>query len=147
MLLRQAGLASSTQFSAVMRAGAHPTRAAVSGVPMVEAFPNTFLGVLLPETVFSGGTLKPKRQAKFDWLYEAANREEVIHRVLEHLGWLETATGDRFVTERNHDLRAAFLCLLTAGFAYAGHRTGLGDDRRMGWLQPHDLWAGWRDNL
>ena len=49
--LRRAGEIASAQFTAVLRDKEISAGAAVPGVPMVEAFPNTFLGVLLPERV------------------------------------------------------------------------------------------------
>ncbi len=53
-------------------------------------------------------------------------------------------TVARLAAERDHDVRAAFVCLLTAGFADSGSVTVVGD--YLGgwfWLPPLRLWADW----
>ena len=50
----------------------------------------------------------------------------------------------RFAAERDHDIRAAYVCLLTAAVAHAGSATVVGD--YLGgwfWLPPLHLWADW----
>lgn len=109
----------------------------------MEAFPNTFLGVLLPAANYSH-SVKPQAQARSDWLYEAAREQGILDRLLGHLGWVEAETRARFLSERNHDLRAVLVCLLTAGFASAGTATVVGE--QVGgwfWLPPLKLWADW----
>jgi hypothetical protein len=142
--LRRAGELASTQFSAVLRPEALTSMRAIPGTPMVEAFPTAFLGVLLPAETFVDSLASEKRRQKSDWLYEAVVAQGVIDRLLEHLGWIERETAVRLSEERNHDIRAAFVCLMTAGFAAAGTATVIGDE--IGgwfWMPPIALWADW----
>lgn len=131
--LRHAGAAAGEQFSAVVRPGA----------PMVEAFPNTFLGVLLPEPTFKRWP-PPKKEPKSDWLYREAADHGVFGRLLGNLDWLDDGLSDRFASEGDHDIRAALVCLLTAGFANQGSAMVVGDP--VGgwfWLPPTHLWEPW----
>jgi hypothetical protein len=140
--LRRAGEIASAQFTAVLHGKEISAGAAVPGVPVVEAFPNTFLGVLLPERVYAPCT--KIKGAKSDWLYQACVAEGVFVRLVEALGWPLAPTVDRLASERNHDIRAALICLLTAGFASAGTAAVVGDAQGgWFWLPPVDLWADW----
>lgn len=124
--LREAGKTAAVQFCEVMRRDGVANPRALPGVPIVEAFPNTFLGVLLPAQTFDGsGTLKIRTRS--DWLYEAATGQGALQRLLEDLDWSEPGTAERFARERDHDIRAALVCLLTAGFASAGTAAIVGD--------------------
>lgn len=141
--LRNAGRVAATQFRSVMQHAPVIECQAFPEVAFVEAFPNTFLGVLLPAATFSR-SVKPRTQPRSDWLYEAVQEEGILERLLDRLGWMEGETRALFLGERNHDLRAALVCLLTAGFANAGTATVVGDE--VGgwfWLPPVDLWADW----
>lgn len=141
--LREAGKTAAVQFCEVMRRDGVANPRALPGVPIVEAFPNTFLGVLLPAQTFDGsGTLKIRTRS--DRLYEAATGQGALQRLLEDLDWSEPGTAERFARERDHDIRAALVCLLTAGFASAGTAAIVGDG--IGgwfWLPPLGLWAEW----
>jgi hypothetical protein len=107
-------------------------------VNYIISFPKTFLGVLLSDETFrKGGT--PRGGARSDWLFDAA-----IERLVAHLGWTGSSIEHRIESELNHDIRAALVCVLTAGFANAGTATVVGD--RLGgwfWLPPTELWADW----
>jgi hypothetical protein len=96
------------------------------GVPVVEAFPNAFLGVMLPENTYAAGG-GPARRSKSDWLYERALERGALGRVLRHLGWNDPGTRTWIETETNHERRAALICLLTAGLAHMGNATIVGD--------------------
>ncbi len=139
--LRRAGATAAEQFVAVVGCEFPLLSAAVAGHAMVEAFPNTFMGVLLPEVLLD--TLPPGR-SKSDRLYEACLTEEVFDRLIAGLGWPVAETVALLAAERNHDIRAAYVCLLTAGVAHAGTATVVGDC--VGgwfWLPPGELWADW----
>jgi len=111
-------------------------------VPIIEAFPNTFLGVLLPEGAFE--TNKLKNEKRSDWLYEKALQTQQIQKALKFLGWSDARTITRFEQEEDHDCRAALVCLLTAAFAAAGTATVVGDaDHGWFWLPPRDIWDQW----
>jgi predicted nuclease with RNAse H fold len=112
------------------------------GRAVIEAFPNAFLGVLLPEAAFSGP--KIARTGKFDWLYDSAVERGVLVRLLAQIGFSDTELLRRIENERDHEKRAAWICLLTAAAAATGTATRLGDP--LGgwiWLPPIELWAPW----
>lgn len=110
--------------------------------PIVEAFPNAFLGVVVPDDDYVIAT-RVKRGGKFDWLYHRWIDRGLFPRVVTaaHLP-VEIAT--RCETEKDHDVRAAFVCLLTAAFAANGTAVAVGQaiDGYF-FLPPMDLWAGW----
>jgi hypothetical protein len=68
--LRQASRDASTQFGRLLAPSASANRDAICREgPIVEAFPNAFLGVLMPEGELLAAP-KFKRGRRFDWLYE-----------------------------------------------------------------------------
>jgi hypothetical protein len=139
--LRRAGTTAAEQFAAVVGCKHQLMWAAVVGHAMVEAFPNTFLGVLLPESVLDR---LPLGQSKSDRLYEACVAEGVFIPLIEDLGWPVMETVARLSAERDHEIRAAYVCLLTAAVAHAGTAAVVGD--AVGgwfWLPPTRLWADW----
>jgi hypothetical protein len=68
----------------------------------VEAFPNAFLGVLMPEIELAAAP-RFKRGRRFDWLYERMAFSKNVD--LPDLVW------HRLRTETDHELRAALICL------------------------------------
>ena len=70
---------------------------------IVEAFPNAFLGVLLPDEAFE--TLPPGRGKKFDALFEAVRRRGVLLRLMNELRWPDDDLRDALVTNAQHDER------------------------------------------
>jgi len=118
-------------------------------IPLVEAFPNAFLGVLLDDADYQliG---KVSRGSKFDRLYERAVRSGRTAILLDKLGWKNRYVKYAFENEASqsgratHEKRAALVCLLTAAYAYAGKAEYVGDTAG-GWicLPPRYLWADW----
>jgi hypothetical protein len=114
---------------------------------IVEAFPNTFLGVLLPETVYEDcdrGCNEPKS----DWMYRKVAEGGILADLLTELGWDESETISRFSDQAgrrgDHDIRAALVCLLTAGFAASGDAVIVGDPSHgWFWLPPKKFWKRW----
>ena len=144
MALRIAGSDAASQFKSVLASDglAHGPEV-FPEVPIIEAFPNTFLGVLVPETLYFTN-IKDKKQARSDWLYERAVECGALARVLRRLGWNDPGTVVQVETESNHDRRAALICLLTAGFAHAGDATIIGDPTGgWFWLPSKALWEPW----
>jgi len=111
--------------------------------PVVEAFPNAFLGVLMPEKEFrSPPTLR--RGRRFDWLYDqvvkTGNLEATLSRSLE----LPAEVWRCLKSETDHELRAALICLLTAAVAVQGTAAVIGDETGgWFWLPPWSLWQPW----
>jgi len=142
--LRRAGADAAVQIATVVS----PTGLArgpevMPGVPIVEAFPNAFLGVMLPEKIYAASG-RPARTAKSDWLYDQALESGALDRVLRHLGWDDPETRTQVETETHHERRAAYVCLLTAGLAHMGEATIVGDPAGGWlWLPPPAMWAPW----
>jgi hypothetical protein len=68
--LRQASSDASTQFGRLLASSASGNRDAICRKgPIVEAFPNAFLGVLMPEVELLAAP-KFKRGRRFDWSYD-----------------------------------------------------------------------------
>ncbi len=111
---------------------------------LVEAFPNAFLGVMIPDARFNSMP-KLRRGKKFDWLYEQCRDALAFRRVSQAIG-LENAR-DLLVTieaTRDHEKRAALVCLLTAAAVAVGRYTAVGNDRAgYFFLPPWDSWAMW----
>lgn len=118
-----------------------------NGASIVEAFPNAFLGVLLPEGRFAIPAAAKRR--KFDWLFDHAVDSGVLENLFHTIGWLNLELIDAVLAETDHEKRAAWICLLTAACAATGKSEVVGDE--VGgwfWLPPIKLWAQWaRDAL
>jgi len=106
-------------------------------------FPNAFLGVLMPEVELLSAP-KLKRGRRFDWLYEqlvtTGRLESVLSKKLDMPDefWL------RLRSEKDHELRASLICLLTAAIAAQGTATISGDAAGgWFWLPPWPLWQPW----
>lgn len=117
-----------------------PTVFPRSGV--VEAFPNAFLGVVLPEAAYAARPKLP-RGAKFDWLYDEWIERDLFSLAVMRCGLpLELATT--LHAERDHEKRAALVCLLTAAFAATGYAVAVGNaDTGYFFLPDLELWAPW----
>jgi hypothetical protein len=100
--------------------------------PIIEAFPNAFLGVCLDDDVFAGMPLL-RRGKKFDWLYERWQSK----RLVEKLPGLTIKERDLFHIELDktghHEHRAALICVLTGLLTAHRHFTAIGDVRG-GWF-------------
>lgn len=107
---------------------------------IVEAFPTTFLGVMLKHPASLN---RPKNKQKSDIFFAhlAENRslDQFVKKLLGDRKWSENIDEIK-----NHDDRAAFVCALTALCVVAGNFTAVGDDRG-GWiiLPPQWAFANW----
>lgn len=108
---------------------------------MIEAFPNTFMGVLLPEGAFAKWS-KKSGKSKSDWLYEQVTDAGMFRRLLSGLDL--SVLAKQFEAALRHDERAALICLLTAAFAFRGQAVVVGDpDGGWFWLPPKRYWDPW----
>lgn len=111
---------------------------------LIEAFPNAFLGVLVSDSCYR--EMPPlKRGKKFDWLYEKCCESRVFRSVVDHVGPESLPTVLTGVeTNRDHEERAALVCLLTAALVAVGRYTAVGDDEGgYFFLPPFVLWEDW----
>jgi predicted nuclease with RNAse H fold len=129
------------------RPSTQPMQRVWPDAPIVEAFPNAFLGVAVPDDDYITATTI-KRGGKFDWLY---NRwiDRGLFPAAVAAAHLPPTIATRCDVEPDHDVRAALVCLLTAAFASVGTAVAVGH-KPDGYffLPPADLWADWaRDSL
>lgn len=109
---------------------------------IVEAFPNAFLGVALPDEVYTS-VPKLKRGRKFDWLYDQWIARDLFSRAVMRCG-LPLDVTTMLHTERDHEKRAALICLLTAAFAATGQAVAIGDrDTGYFFMPDIEFWAPW----
>ncbi|MCA1493016.1 DUF429 domain-containing protein [Ensifer sp. NBAIM29] len=114
----------------------------IPGAAIIEAFPNAFLGVLIGDERFAPS--KAAKRKKFDWLYDHALESGVFAELLTFIGWNDGRVLERVTDERDHERRAAWICLLTAACAAAGKAEAVGDEAGgWFWLPPAALWADW----
>ena len=142
--LRQASGDACAQFGRLIAASALANGASVCREgPIVEAFPNAFLGVLMPEDEMLSAP-KFKRGRRFDWLYErivtTGRLESLLSRNLD----LPDVVWASLRSEANHEKREALICLLTAALADKGTAAIIGEtDGGWFWLPPWSLWEAW----
>lgn len=109
----------------------------------IEAFPNLFLGVMVREEDYNRIPAL-RRGQKFDWLYDHAYEKIMFLR-----GYMKLPEHvfKRIVAEKDHEMRAALICLLTAALEDAGTAIKAGnDDGGWFWLPPIELWEKWALN-
>jgi hypothetical protein len=143
--LRRASADAFTQFSRLLASSASDQeQTAVSrGGSIVEAFPNGFLGVLTPEEELLLAP-KLKRGRRFDWLYECVVTTGRLESLLSKSLELPSAVWRCLRSEKDHELRAALICLLTAALAATGMAAVVGEPTGgWFWLPPWFLWQPW----
>lgn len=111
--------------------------------PIVEAFPNAFLGVMMPEVKMLTAS-QFKRGRRFDWLYDEMVATRKLESLLSKDLNLPNEVWQRLCSETDHELRAALICLLTAALADKGTAKIVGDaEGGWFWLPPFALWEPW----
>ena len=118
-------------------------RAVFPDCAIVEAFPNAFLGVMIDEDAFS--QIPPLRRGKkFDWLYSRAIESNRLSALVDLVGIFPSDLHAAISREKDHEHRAAFVCLLTAALAYRGFAEVVGEQGGgWFWLPPIQFWADW----
>jgi len=116
--------------------------------PIVEAFPNAFLGVLIPEVELMAAP-RFKRGRRFDWLYAQMVTTGRLESLLSENLDLPEIVWQSLRSETDHELRAALICLLTVGRSTGRERHGaiIGEvEGGWFWLPPWSLWEPWARN-
>ncbi len=113
---------------AAHRDGIHPNA-------LGEAFPNSFMGVMLPD----GHGLAKGREGKSDRYYEALCASGGFDAVMEFL-LAQRRADARFEAVRDHDERAALVCAMTALCIVAGTYVAVGDGQGRVYLPPRRFW-------
>lgn len=113
-------------------------RHAIHDRAIVEGFPNSFLGLMLPDP----GPLKGGRGQRSDRYYKALAEAGTLDALLIHHLPGRTAT-DSFAGVTNHDDRAALICALTALGVANDNYIAAGDAH--GWIimPPQGFIAEW----
>ena len=114
----------------------------IHSLAIVEAFPTSFLGVLLPDPT----GLKTRRRASSDVFYETLSSLGILNGLIQELLPARSVSFD-FEEFRNHDDRAAIVCALSSLCVAAGRYTAVGDND--GWiiLPPFDWIAPWAHEI
>jgi hypothetical protein len=108
---------------------------------IIEAFPNGFLGVAVPEGTYAAA---PGRGDKFDWLYEEWCQQGILGRLKDELDWQRPGFWSEAARNRQHDERAAIVCALTAVAALRGRYVAVGESTGgYFFLPPWSLWQSW----
>lgn len=118
--------------------------------PVVEAFPNAFLGVMLDDAAYHRlGTPIP-RGKKSDLFFEQAVVEGRFEALFAYLEWRDSLLLDEIKhlattpTRAAHEHRAALVCVVTAACALSGKAEYIGDVAGgFICLPPKVLWADW----
>jgi hypothetical protein len=121
-----------TQFSSILASSVLAKGGTVSREgPIVEAFPNAFLGVLMTEDELKKAP-RLKRGGRFDWLYKQMVTSGRLKCVLSKQVVLSGQVWNGLSLETNHKKRAALICLLTAALAAKGTAAIIGKLNAVG---------------
>lgn len=107
---------------------------------VIEAFPNAFRGVMVPDADFAGCEPTRKRR-KFGRLYDRAVANRAVVRLAGILDEVPSSLTAKLHGERDHERRAALVCLLVAALAGEGRAVAVGDP--VGgwfWQPPFTVW-------
>jgi hypothetical protein len=116
---------------------------------VVEAFPNCFMGVMLPDDCFRNPIPRLSRGEKFGWLLERWRANRIFVRLRNLLTW----NDDRFWREiefnTHHEEQAGLVCALTAICALREKYVAVGEQGTgYFFLPPWRTWAPWaKDGL
>jgi hypothetical protein len=109
----------------------------------VEAFPNAFLGVLMPEVELLTAP-KLKRGRRFDWLYDRMVTSGRLKSLVSKSLDLPDVVWHRLRSETDHGLSGALICVLTAALAANGAAAIIGEaEGGWFWLPPWSMWKSW----
>lgn len=141
--LRRAGVDTAQSFAAQVSSGGVAVQfpRIFGNRNIVEAFPNAFLGVALPEELFEAA---PSRGEKFDWLYDRWVEKNVPARLRAMLDWPRDRYWETLAQNTQHDERAAIICALTAICVLRGSYVAVGEP--VGgyfFLPPWPTWSTW----
>ena len=112
---------------------------------IVEAFPNAFLGVMMPSTIFKQPI---RRGIKSDVFWQVGIRRKILDRLISSLyGAYSTRLSYHWRGIKNHDERAAFICALSARTSEVGNGVTVwgGDDGEF-ILPPAAFFQSWAIN-
>jgi hypothetical protein len=108
---------------------------------VVEAFPNAFLGISLPETAFES---TPARGEKFDWLYDEWIRHQIPAQLRATVAWDRDGFWQAILVNKHHDERAALVCAVTGICVLRGSYVAVGEaSGGYFFLPPWNTWAPW----
>lgn len=107
-----------------------------------ESFPNAFIGVMVPD-VYYRSMPELKRGRKFDWLYDISVQHNLFSDLF-HLLNIPQNMRTAILVEKDHEHRAAWICLLTAFCVCYNAVKAVGDaEGGWFWMPPEPLWQPW----
>jgi hypothetical protein len=141
--LRRAGCDAAVQFEAETAATAPVNYPRIQqGQNVVEAFPNAFLGVMLPSEVIDAAAAG--RGEKTDTFFALCVQRGVFAALEQHLAWLDPPFWASFPVTTHHDDLAALVCAATAVCAYTGKYVAVGEPSGgYFFFPPWPLWQRW----
>ena len=139
--------------AATLIASEMPAHTRTTAAPVVEAFPNAFLGVMLDDAAYDSFVRPIPRGRKSDIFFARAVADRCFHQLFEHLDWHDDALRRAIEqlasssTRAAHEHRAALVCVLTAACALSRAAEYVGDEAGgFIYLPPRALWADWARN-
>jgi hypothetical protein len=126
-----------------------PSQKRTANAPVVEAFPNAFIGVMLDDRAYQEMGHIP-RGKKSDVFFRRAVSDRAFDRLFHCLQWdspclsAQIAALAEATTRISHEHRAAMVCVMTAACALSTKTKMIGDN--VGGhicLPPLDVWADW----
>jgi hypothetical protein len=112
---------------------------------LIEAFPNAFLGVSIPDEIYEKMP-QLRRGEKFDWLYDCwcDGNINLFQCLFDKVDLADEKVLHACLKNENHDERAALTCMLTAYCVWKGKYVAVGDPvDGYFFLPPWDIWASW----
>jgi hypothetical protein len=144
--LRRAGFESAQQLESFASVGplAKPMPQMLHSLNIVEAFPNAFLGLCVSDEQYSNMPIL-RRGRKFDWLYDEWCKTGRFHTLFKEVSSIPMESFALICgTNRDHEERAALICLATAAAVATGRYTAVGEPTAgYFFLPPWFLWADW----
>lgn len=117
------------------------------GLHVIEAFPNAFLGVMLPDAQYPNPMPTLRRGGKFEWLLASWRQLGCVQRLQKTLAWTEPALWAELQTNTHHEEQAGLVCALTAVCVLKNTYVAVGEPQGgYLFLPPWSLWSDWAKN-
>lgn len=115
-----------------------------SGRGLIEAFPNCFLGVMLPDSTFPDPMPKLKRGEKFEWLLARWRSNAAVQDLQHRLGWADQGFWLELAKNTHHEEQAGLVCALTGVCVHRNQYVAVGNEvTGYFFLPPWETWQPW----
>lgn len=114
------------------------------GLPIVEAFPNCFLGVMLEATAYPEPIPKFERGQRFEWLLTLWRRSTAYKALRDLLDWDQDNLWNELSKNSHHEQQAGLICALTGVCVHRNAYVAVGGPvTGYFFLPPWELWQPW----